>query len=229
MRRRTFFLFLVLLLLLPIGFAIVLAVEAYIARSRDYNYQAEFDEIDFTTAGASPALRLAVVGDSLVEGAGASSPERSLAGQVARKVSRQTGRAVHVTGFGVSGAETEDVATTQLDQVAATGDSFDAIVIEVGSNDVIHLSSLDAVEDETRDMLARARELSPVVVLGSAGRLDSPNFLEPLRSAVVWRATQVREVQERVADEFDDVAFMDVAEDVSPAYAANPDSNSDDE
>ena len=229
MRRRPFLLAAMALVGLPIAFAIVLVVEALIARGRDYNYHAQFDGIDLTTDGATPALRLAVVGDSLVEGAGASDAEHSLAGQVARKVTERTGRAVHVAGFGVSGAVTADVAGSQLDEVEESGERFDAIVIEIGSNDVTHLTSLATVEHETRTMLERAVDLAPNVVLGSAGRLDSPNFLQPLRSVVVWRATHVREVQDRVASEFEDVAFMNVAEDVSPAYDANPNSNSDDE
>lgn len=227
MRPRTI---IIVLLLIPIGIAALLAVEVVIAMNRDYLRHADFD-IDFTAGDGGDEqqpLRLAVLGDSLVEGVGATDQRASLPGQVAIKVAEKSGRAVHVTGFGVSGARIEDVLE-QLDRVEETGDEFDAIVVEVGSNDVLGRTSLGNVERDTRAVLERAQELAPIVVLGSAGRLDTPNFLRPLRDVIVWRATQVREVQQDVAGEFDDVAFMNVAEDVSPTYERTPNANSRDD
>jgi lysophospholipase L1-like esterase len=68
-----------------------------------------------------------------------------------------------------------------------------------------------------------------VVVLGSSGKLDTPNFLQPLRWLVMWRATAVRARQERVARTFD-VEFVDVAEEVAPEFARiGPSANSSDD
>lgn len=221
-RRRTP---LLILLALPLVLVVVVAAEIAIVIGRDHLTTANF-EIDFTTEGKQPAIRMAFLGDSLVEGVGASGPRESLAGQVARKVSDQTGRAVDLVGFGVSGAITSEVVRDQLDEVDAG--RFDVIVIEIGSNDVTHLTSLGAVERSTRTMLEQASERAPIVVFGSAGKLNSRNFLPPLRQILMARATQVRGVQRDVAGEFD-VAFMDVARDVSPTYDAAADAASEDD
>jgi lysophospholipase L1-like esterase len=219
LRPRTL---LYVLLALPLGLAALVAVEVVVALNGDYLRHADY-EIDFTTSeGSGTPLRLAVLGDSLVEGVGASDAERSLPGQIASKVADQSGRAVHVTGFGVSGAVTREVFE-QLDQIEPG--RFDAIVIEIGSNDVTHRTRLKPLEHDTRTMLARAKELAPLVVLGSSGRLDTPIFLPPLRQIVVHRATQIREVQGNVARELD-VPFMNVADDVAPTYESTAGSDS---
>lgn len=218
LRPRTI---LLVLLAIPIALAALLAVEVVVALNGDYLRAADF-EIDYTTAGDEPALRLAVLGDSLVEGVGASDAEHSLPGQIAEKVADETGRAVHVTGFGVSGDVTHGVFD-QLDQIGP--DRFDVIVIEVGSNDVTHRTRRKPLERNTRMMLTRAQELAPLVVLGSAGRLDSPIFQRGLRQLIIHRATQMREVQGRVARELD-VPFMNVADDVSPEYESTKGSDS---
>lgn len=212
------------ILAVPVLGAAVLGAQALIALNRDYLRTADFD-IDLELEGDEPAIRIAVLGDSLVEGVGATSPEASLPGQIGAKVAEQTGRAVHVRGFGVSGAETRDVHA-QLDQVEAG--EFDVIVIEIGSNDVTHGTRLAELEGHTAAILKRATKLAPHVVFGSAGRMDTPNFLPPLRQVIVHRATQVREVQARVAHDAG-VDFMNVAEEVSPIYERTPNANSSDD
>jgi lysophospholipase L1-like esterase len=221
-RRRTP---LLLLLALPLVLVVVVVAEIVIVLGRDHLTESDF-EIDFTTEGEQPAIRMAFLGDSLVEGVGASGPREALAGQVARKVSDETGRAVDLVGFGVSGAITADVVRDQLGEVDAG--RFDVIVIEIGSNDVTHATSLDSVERSTRTMLEQATDRASIVVFGSAGKLNSRNFLPPLRQLMMARATQVRERQREVADELG-VAFMDVSKSVSPTYDAAADATSEDE
>lgn len=210
----------------PLVAAVVIGAEVLVTLNRDYLRTADF-EVAFTTEGQGPPIRMAVLGDSLVEGVGASSERTSLAGQVATKVSEQTGRAVEVRGFGVSGADTDDVVEDQLSKLEPG--EFDVIVLEIGSNDVTAWAPLDELEESTRRMLERATELAPIVVFGGSGRLDTPNFQRPLRDIIVWRATQVRELQADVAAEFDDVDYMNVAEDVSPIYSRTPGANSSDQ
>lgn len=210
----------------PLAAVAVVGAEVLVTLNRDYLRTADF-EVSFTTPGEEPPIRMAVLGDSLVEGVGASSAEASLAGQVALKVSEQTGRAVKVRGFGDSGAETEEVVEEQLTQLEPG--EFDVIVLEIGSNDVTAWTGLDELEESTRRMLERATDLAPIVVFGGSGRLDTPNFQRPLRDIIVWRATQVRELQARIADEFEAVDYMNVAEDVSPTYSRTPGASSSDD
>lgn len=210
----------------PLVALVVIGVEVLVTLNRDYLRTADF-EVDFTTEGERPPIKMAVLGDSLVEGVGASSERTSLAGQVAIKVSEQTGRAVDVRAFGVTGAETEDVVEKQLPQLEPG--EYDVIVLEIGSNDATGWTPLSELEESTRKMLERAIELAPIVVFGGSGRLDTPNFPRPLRDIIVWRATQVRELQAVVAADFEDVDYMNVAKDVSPLYSRTPGANSADD
>lgn len=211
-----------MLLVVPVVACAIIAVEIAIATQRDYITEAEF-EVDFVASGQAPELRMAVLGDSTVAGLGASSERTSLPAQIARKVAKETGRSVRVIGFGVSGAITEDVLKQQLANIEPG--EFDVIVIEVGSNDVTHRTGLASLQRHTRSVLVRSKELAPVVVMGSSGRLNSPNFLPPLRQIVMLRATSVRKRQVRVARELD-VPIVDIAKDVSPTYDATAGSNS---
>lgn len=207
---------------LPLLGAAIIAIEVAITLDRDYLREPEFD-VEFTVPGCRPTVRMAVLGDSTVAGVGATSERDSLPGQVARKVAVKTGRSVAVTGFGVSGARTRDVLREQLPQIERG--AFDVIVIEVGSNDVTHGTRLGALERDTREMLEMALSRADVVVLGSSGRLNSPNFPQPLRQIVMARATSVRARQADVARDLG-VPIVDIAREVSPIYDRTPGANS---
>lgn len=198
-------------------FAVLLGAEAGYTVSREYAEVPEF-EVRATIGegrGGDP-LRMVIVGDSTARGLGVDRVEDTLGAQVAAKVSSAIDRVVELRGYGESGAVAADV-TVQLREVPRSG--TDVIVVEVGSNDVTHRTSLDDVEHHTEQLLRAAKERAGVVVLGSAGKLNSPNFPQPLRWIVMRRATAVRGRQRRVAERMG-VPFMDVRRDVSPAYDA---------
>lgn len=226
------------LLWLPIvvlgGCAAVLIVEARIAVSRNYLPEDPAFAIDFVAeprhgAASGTTVEIAVLGDSLVSGLGVDNERDSLPGQIALQTADALGRRVHVTGFGVSGAVTEDVRTFQAGQLERLRPRPDVVVVEVGSNDVTHRTAPWKMEQRTRQMLRRVREAAggAPVILGSAGKLDTPNFLQPLRITIVQAARLYRRAQRHAARK-EHVRFMDVPHDVSPAFATTPGANSSD-
>jgi lysophospholipase L1-like esterase len=206
-----------LLLAAPVAAAVataaVLAAQANVARRRDYVPDPQFD-IDELVPGDSPVIRLAVLGDSTVAGLGVDHVDDSLPVQIARRIAGATGRAVQVVGHGISGARVEHLLDGQLTNVR----DADALVIEIGSNDVVHATPLGVLERELEQLLLAARAAVDVVVLGGAGRLDTPNFLPPLRQLVVWRARAVRALQGAVARRTD-CSFVDIGGDVAERFA----------
>lgn len=222
--RRTIALVLLALAILPV----VVALQAAWAITRPrLDATPDFD-LAMTVGDdrAGETLVVHVLGDSTVAGVGADRAEETLPAQVAIQASSELDRPIRVVAHGVTGARTID-AVDQLEKVP--GEGVDAIVIEIGSNDVTHLTSLEDVEEQTRELLERARERAPIVVLGSAGKLNTPNFHQPLRWLVMARATAVRERQREVARDLG-VPFMDVAKEVSPAFEEiGPQANSSDE
>lgn len=217
--------FILAALLLVMAVPVVVLLEAAWAITRPRLAADPAFEVSMTIGEDRPgaALSLHVLGDSTVAGVGVERAADSMPAQIARRVSDELERPVELVGHGVTGAVTRDVLE-QLDDVPRSG--VDAIVIEVGSNDVTHCTSLDDVERDTRRMLEKAQGRSPIVVLGSSGKLNTPNFLQPLRWLVVKRATAVRGRQERVARDLD-VGYVDVAKEVAPEFARiGPSANS---
>jgi lysophospholipase L1-like esterase len=191
-----------------VGLLAVLAGELQYARGREYARDPDYT-LDRTFPGEGPTIELAVVGDSTVAGLGAATLDDTLPIQVGLELAAQTGRAVHVRGYGVSGATTQDVVDRQLPDIPT---DFDIMVFEIGSNDIVHTTKLPVVERQTHRLLEAGARHASLVVLGSAGRLDTPNFKRPLRDLVVWRATQVRARQKAVARKLG-VGFVEIGAD----------------
>lgn len=223
-----------LLIGLPLAFVGVLAVEALAAGRGEY---APDDPGFVVDAAARPAaggatgapLRLVMLGDSTVAGLGATSAEGSLAVQTAQRAADELGRDVHVTGLGVSGARTADVASDQVPQLV--DGEYDVVVIVIGSNDVTHATPPWRFDDETRQMLTRAVEAGggAPVVLGGIPLFGSATALaQPLRGVVDLYAKPLRRIQSAVAAQVDGVTFVDIAAEASPRFAGVPDAMSPD-
>ena len=213
----------VLVLLLPV----VVALEIAWVLSRPRLETDPPFRVDAVVGADRPGatFELRVLGDSTVAGVGVERAEETLPYQVAELVSERLGRPVHVVGHGVSGAITADVPG-QLEDVPTGG--VDAILVEVGSNDVLRRRTLNEVEDDTERVLDAAFARAPVVVLASAGKLNTPNFLQPLRSIITSRSTRVRGRQQLVAERRG-AGFVDVAREVAPLFErAGDDANASD-
>lgn len=222
-RRRTVLTVLALVVAVPI----VVVLEAVWAITRPRLPADPGFEVSMLVGEQQPGapLTMHVLGDSTVAGVGVTRSRDAMPVQIAQRVSDELRRPVQLVGHGVSGAVTSDVLD-QLEDVPSEG--VDVLVIEIGSNDVTHRTRLDDVSSGTRRMLEQATERSPVVVFGSSGKLNTPNFLQPLRWIIMQRATAVRARQERVARTFD-VEFVNVAEEVAPEFERiGPSSNSSD-
>jgi len=104
------------------------------------------------------------------------------------------------------------------------------IVVEVGSNDVTHGTRMGELRRDTHTLLEAAAERADVVVLGSSGRLDTKNFLRPLRDLITWRASAVRRIQGEVVSELDAdrFGFVDIGADVDREYDRTKGANSSD-
>jgi lysophospholipase L1-like esterase len=138
-------------------------------------------------------------------------------------------------GYGVSGALTRDVLDEQLARALDDAPAPDAVLIEVGSNDVTHATPLVELERDTERLVERGLAEADVVILGGAGRMGTTNLLRPLRDLVMWRARAVRGSQHEVirAAQRDAgtsrVAFVNVGgEPLATVYADTPGATSGD-
>ena len=206
-----------LVLGVPAVLLLVLLVEVLVVRSREFptDIAYEVEETVGPTDGGRP-LQLRVLGNSTAAGVGAPTEAGSLPVQLAQRVATALDRAVHVTGYGVSGARTRDVRAAQLPLV--TDLRTDVLVIVVGANDVTHLTPPWAMEGRTERMLRAAEQVGAPVVLGGIPRFTSATALpEPLRTTVDLAARPLRAAQRRAARDAD-VTFVDIAAEASPRF-----------
>jgi lysophospholipase L1-like esterase len=129
---------------------------------------------------------LLVVGDSTGVGTGAEEARHSLAGRLGSELPT-----VRIDNLAQNGAKTGDV-TDQLR--AAPLPRYDAILVQVGGNDALRFTSLEAVATAIDRVLALARAKSDYVALMSTGDLgEAPAMPWPVSGLFSWRSRAVRD------------------------------------
>lgn len=213
-----------------VGFVGVIAVEFVLLSRREYLPSDPGYVVDTRVeprAGASGrAVRLAVLGDSTVAGVGSLTEAESLAALIAERVGEATGRAVQVTGFGVSGART---ASLTADQLPLVDGAFDAVVLVIGSNDATHATPWWTLRSQTVEMLERATALGVPVVLAGTPRFSGTEIIpEPLRTMVDRYSGVLRGEQRAAVEAVPGARFVDLAADASPRFSGVPEATSSD-
>jgi lysophospholipase L1-like esterase len=224
----------------PVAFLGLLAVQGLLAARAEYLPTEPGYRIDTQVAPdgggdgrgldrqqeAAP-LRLVVLGDSTAAGVGSPTLEESLPVLIAQRVADRLGRPVAVTGLGVSGAVTRDVAEGQVPAVA--GLEPDVVVAVVGSNDVTHGTPPWRLRDDIAELRAAVGDatgaplvLAGIPLFGSADALG-----RPLRWVVDAYANVLRDAQ-RAAAATNGVPFVEIARDASPRFSGVPEAMSPD-
>lgn len=213
-----------------LALAVVVAVELVLLGRREFLRSDPGFVVDARVeprAGAAgDPVRMAVLGDSTVAGVGSPTEAESLPLLIAERVADSTGRAVHVTGFGVSGARTATLTSEQLPRV---GSAFDVLVLVIGSNDATHATPWPDLRRQTLDMLERATSLGVPVVLAGTPRFSGAQVIpEPLRTMVDLYSGILRGEQRAAVDAIPAARFVDLAAEASPRFEGVPDAFSSD-
>ena len=140
--------------------------------------------------GSDPA-KLLVLGESTVAGLGARTHRDALAGQFAKYLSDYLNHSVewHVVGRnGVTARRTID----ELLPLVPSND-FDYILLGIGGNDVMKISSPHRWRTDMLELIARLREKNPraVIFISNCPMIVmSPVIPEPIKS-ILWRLSQM--------------------------------------
>ena len=86
---------------------------------------------------ADKVLVVVALGDSTVQGIGATSPRKGFVGQVASRLAKETGRPVQVYNYSKTGAEAGEVLAEQLGKPDVIKRA-DLVLVAVGPNDLNH-------------------------------------------------------------------------------------------
>ncbi len=175
---------------------------------------------------AGPRARLLVVGDSTAVGTGASTPQTSLAGLLAKAFPQ-----LHIENRARDGATFAD-----LPRQLEGSERFDVVLIQAGGNDVIRLRDLDEVALQIDAVTRRARERADRVLLMPAGNVgNAPFFFPPVSWLMTSRsrrlhvavreaaarhgATYIDLFKERADDPFADSTTLNASDGLHPSDA----------
>lgn len=149
-----------------------------------------------TGAGGDPA-QLLVIGESTVAGLGARTHDVGMAGQFAGCLSEHIGRSVqwHVIGKnGVTARKTiEDLVPQIPDQ------QFEFILIGLGGNDVMRLSSPRRWRSDMIELLSILRKKNPKAVMFLSNCpmiIYSPALPQPIKS-ILWKLSKMHDANIR--------------------------------
>lgn len=157
---------------------------------------AEGERHGIAGSGEDPA-RLFVIGESTVAGLGARRHELALAGQFASRLSEHLARGVewHVLGKnGVTARRTIDELIPQM-----PGEDFDYLLVGLGGNDVMKLSSPRTWRRDMLELLGILRKRNPraVIFISNCPMIVlSPIMPEPIKS-ILWQLSQMHDANIR--------------------------------
>jgi lysophospholipase L1-like esterase len=141
--------------------------------------------------------KLFVIGESTVAGLGARTHETALAGQFAKQLSQRIGRSVrwHVVGKnGVTARRTIDELLPEMPD-----ENFEYILVGLGGNDVMRLSSPKRWRQDMTELLTILRQKNPsaAVFLSNCPMIKmSPAIPHPSK-AVLWHLSRMHDANIR--------------------------------
>ena len=141
--------------------------------------------------GGGEAARLLVVGESTVAGLGARNHELALAGQFAKQLSEQINRPVEWRVIGKNGVTARRTIDELLPLVPNV--QFDHILVGIGGNDVMRLSSPVKWRRDMLELLSRLRAKNPdaiIFITNCPMIIASPIMPQPIKT-ILWELSKM--------------------------------------
>jgi lysophospholipase L1-like esterase len=166
-------------------------------------------EMQTKAYSASPAdarSRLLVIGDSTAVGTGASASQETVAGRIGQDVND-----LYIDNRAIVGARTADLC----DQLADSSADFDAVLVQVGGNDILRWTPMTRLRRSIDSVLGEAVRRAPHVALIVPGLVgNAPAIPWPVNYLLNHRAREVRRLY-REAAERRGIHFVDLTRGVA--------------
>jgi lysophospholipase L1-like esterase len=174
-------------------------------------------------AGNGPTrAELLVLGESTVAGLGASTHEKALAGQFALQLSKRLNKQIRWTAVGKNGVTAERTIEELLPQVPDR--SFDYILLGLGGNDVMKLSSPMKWRREMLRLISLLRSKSPdsTIFTTNCPAINlSPALPQPIKG-ILWELSKMHQANaQEFTSSLDRVYYYDQPHDVPPDFFAD--------
>ena len=149
------------------------------------------------TDGEGPTASLLVIGESTVEGLGGRTHETALAGQFGRRLARHLKRPVAWTAIGKSGVTARQTIDELVPRIP--GGDLDFVLVGLGGNDVLKLSSPRKWRRDMSELLGILRRMHPNAVIFLANcpviRI-SPALPQPIKF-FLWQLSKLHDANIR--------------------------------
>jgi lysophospholipase L1-like esterase len=199
----------------PVAAMAVLLIEVQLARTGPELPDERPLEHDGRIGGPGPALRMVWLGDSTAAGVGATDADLALP----RRVALALDRPVDLTSLAVSGARVADVVADQVPALVELDP--DVVLVSVGANDVVHLTSRGRFRAVYEEVLAAVPDSALLVLLGVPDMGAPPRLAQPLRALTGARGRQLEAVSQAVAEGAGAV-YVDIAAATGPTMRSEP-------
>lgn len=146
--------------------------------------------------GSEPA-KLFVIGESTVAGLGAKTHELAFAGQFALRLSQSIGRAVGWSVIGKNGVTARRTIDELIPQMP--NDQHDYVLVGLGGNDVMKLSSPKKWRRDMTELLGILRDANPgaVIFLSNCPMIKySPAIPQPIKG-ILWELSVMHDANIR--------------------------------
>lgn len=143
--------------------------------------------------GDAPPVKMLAIGESTVAGVGARDHERALAGQFASRLNERIRRPVEWTVVGKSGVTARRAIDELVPRIPDA--AFDYILVGLGGNDVMRLTSPRRWRRDMTELLGILKERNPdaTVFLSNCPMIVmSPVIPEPAKS-ILWNLSQMHD------------------------------------
>jgi lysophospholipase L1-like esterase len=143
--------------------------------------------------GAGEPVKLLVLGESTVAGLGASTHEKALAGRFAHELSNKLDRPVKWTVVGKSGVTAKETIRQLVPRVPE--EKFDYILLGLGGNDVLKLSSPRKWRRDMTRLISLLREKNPdavIFVTNCPMIVASPVIPQPVKG-ILWQLSRLHD------------------------------------
>jgi lysophospholipase L1-like esterase len=188
------------LVLLVIGIIIYQAVR--INRLARTGVQLATNAVAFTQKPAQPTAHVVFIGDSSAVGTGAARPEESVPGRLGTEYPT-----IQIDNLAKNGRRVSDLVDN-FSEIPKT--NYDLMVIHIGGNDVLHLTSFDDLKRDLPLVLDQAKQRATHVALISGGDFSTAYiFPWPVNQFLGRQSRLVRDLFKEIAQE-KGVAYVDI-------------------
>jgi lysophospholipase L1-like esterase len=164
-----------------------------------------------------PPLRVAFLGDSLVEGVGAPAVGQSLPAQTAYRLAAHLGRPVHMRGLGVASVR---LAGVLADQVPQLDEDVDVVLVLAGANDATGRTPPWEFGRTVELLTAEVHRTTgaPTVFMGLPDIHSAPLLGRPLRDLAGAFGDHLHGIQQRLAVRIPEARYLDMRAAVGDAF-----------